>query len=115
MTTGKYQEMASLMQILETELRRLQLWTGMPPSPQAMSSVMPFMYDTLQFHEWLQWVFIPRTRALMDAGRALPGNCHIHPLAEHQLAKLDIETGALLEIILHIDTSMNQSDEGTTK
>lgn len=99
--------MRQLMQELEDEMRALGLWSGMPPSAEAMSSVMPFMYDTLRFHEWLQWVFVPRTQALMDAGRTLPGNCHIHPLAEHELARLDIEQGKLLEIILRIDTTMN--------
>lgn len=99
--------MYQLMRELEGEMRALGLWSGMPPSAEAMSSVMPFMYDTLRFHEWLQWVFVPRTQALMDAGRTLPGNCHIHPLAEHELARLDLESGKLLEIILRIDTTMN--------
>lgn len=101
------QHMYKLMRELEQEMRTLGLWSGMPPSAEAMSSVMPFMYDTLRFHEWLQWVFVPRTQALMDAGRPLPGNCHIHPLAEHELARLDLESGKLLEIILRIDTTMN--------
>lgn len=115
MMNEQYREMATLMQSLEQELQRLGLWTGNPPSPQAMSSVMPFMYDTLRLHEWLQWVFIPRTRALMEGGRALPGNCHIHALAEHELAKLEIESSELLAIILRIDTAMNQPHEGHAK
>lgn len=102
---------SQLMRELEAEMRTLGLWSGMPPSAEAMSSVMPFMYDTLRFHEWLQWVFVPRTQALIDAGRTLPGNCHIHPLAELELAKLDIEQGRLLEIILRIDTTMNLTDK----
>jgi uncharacterized protein YqcC (DUF446 family) len=105
------QEMTLLMQLLEAELRQQALWSGLPPSPQAMSSVMPFMYDTLKLHEWLQWVFIPRTRALIEAGRTLPGNCHIHTLAEHELVKLDINPARLLDIIQRIDTTMNQSGE----
>jgi uncharacterized protein YqcC (DUF446 family) len=107
MTPSNHQEVASLLLMLETELRQQGLWAGMPPSPQAMNSVMPFMYDTLRLHEWLQWVFIPRTRALIEAGRTLPGNCHIHALAEHEMTKLDIEANKLLDIILQIDTAMS--------
>jgi len=106
--TEYYQRVRQLMQELEEEMRTLGLWSGMPPSAEAMSSVMPFMYDTLRFHEWLQWVFVPRTLALIDAGRPLPGNCHIHPLAEHELARLDMNTGRLQEVIFQIDNIMNQ-------
>ena len=45
--------------------------------------------------------FIPRTRALIDACNALPGNCNIHPLAEHHLApRSDIDSKPLLDICL---------------
>lgn len=110
----QYEETNRLMQELEKEMRTAGLWSGMPPSAEAMQSVMPFMYDTLRFHEWMQWVFMPRTRALIEAGRPLPGNCHIHPLAEHELGKLDIETSRLLTIILDIDNTLNQS-QGSNK
>ncbi|MDP2226901.1 MAG: YqcC family protein [Moraxellaceae bacterium] len=104
----RHRQMAELLIALEKEMQRQQLWSAAPPSPEAMASVMPFMYDTLAFHQWLQWVFIPRTRALMEAGRTLPGNCHIHPLAEHELARQPMaSSAALLEVILRIDTVMN--------
>lgn len=109
----QHQAMRALLAAVEAEMRSRGLWAAMPPSPTAMSSVMPFMYDTLRLHEWLQWVFLPRTRAVMDAGGILPGNCHIHPLAEHEFGKLaGIETAALLELILQVDTLMNRDDRG---
>lgn len=113
MMNKQYQQMHQLMQEAEAEMRNVGLWSGAPPSPEAMQSVMPFMYDTLRFHEWLQWVFLPRTRALMEAKRPLPANCHIHPLAEHSLGKLDVDTTKLLSIILSIDTTMNQTTGNT--
>lgn len=101
--------MRTLLAAVEAEMRARGLWSPAPPSPSAMSSVMPFMYDTLPLHQWLQWVFLPRTQALIDAGRPLPGNCHIHPLAEHEFAKLaDVEVAALLDLILQVDTLMNR-------
>ena len=105
-----HQAMQALLSAVEAEMRARGLWSAMPPSPEDMSSVMPFMYDTLRLHQWLQWVFVPRTLALMDAGRPLPGNCHIHPLAEHEFARLaDVDTARLLELVRQVDALMNQS------
>lgn len=105
----QHQAMRTLLAALEAEMRARGLWAALPPSPAAMSSVMPFMYDTLRLHEWLQWVFLPRTRALMDAGGRLPGNCHIQALAEHEFAKLsEVDSGRLLELIGQVDALMNQ-------
>lgn len=104
----QYAQMLNLLQALENELRKQNLWSGTPPDAKAMSSVLPFMYDTLKVHEWLQWVFIPRTRAVIDARKNLPGNCNIHPLAEYEFTKLkNIDSSALLVIILDIDTVMS--------
>jgi len=100
--------MLTLLQALEAEMRRQQLWSNVAPDPRAMSSVVPFMYDTLKLHEWLQWVFLPRTRAVIDAHKKLPGNCNIHPLAEHEFSRLrEVDTFRLLELLLEIDTLMN--------
>lgn len=103
-----HRKMLGLLAELEAEMRRQRLWASAPPSPEQMASVMPFMYDTLKAHEWLQWIFIPRTRALIDARGTLPGNCNIHPLAEHHLAaRSDIDSARVLELVLAIDNLMN--------
>lgn len=104
----RHQQLLKLMQAVEQEMQKLRLWSSMPPSPEALSSVMPFMYDTLKPHQWLQWVFIPRTRAVIDARGRLPGNCNIHPLTEHELSRReDLDATRLLELVLAIDTVMN--------
>ncbi len=104
----RHQQLLELMQDVEQEMQGLRLWSAMPPSPEALSSVMPFMYDTLKPHQWLQWIFIPRTRAVIDARGRLPGNCNIHPLVEHELSRReDLDATRLLELVLVIDTVMN--------
>lgn len=106
--SARHAQMLALMQALENELRARHLWSNTAPDARAMSSVVPFMYDTLKLHEWLQWVFLPRTRAVIDARGRLPGNCNIHPLAEHEFSHLkEVDTSRLLELILDIDTLMN--------
>lgn len=82
--TPQHQALRAQLQQLEAALRTAGLWSALPPSEQAMASTMPFMYDTLQVEEWLQWVFVPRLHALIDGGHALPGECSVQPLAEHE-------------------------------
>jgi uncharacterized protein YqcC (DUF446 family) len=49
---------------------------------QALSSQQPFCVDTLAFEQWLQWIFLPRMKQLLEAGAALPSASGIQPMAE---------------------------------
>lgn len=103
--TAQHQALRTQLQQLEAELRALGLWGATPPSEQALASTIPFMYDTLQVEEWLQWVFVPRLHALIDGGQPLPGACSVHPLVEHEWAQRAIPQGqAVLRVLVDIDT-----------
>ena len=99
------------LQQLEAEMRAASLWSAQPPSDEAMSSTMPFMYDTLQIEEWLQWVFMPRLHALLDANAPLPTSCSVHPLAEHEWTnRLPNGThGAALKLLCEIDANLTKA------
>lgn len=106
--TAQHRELQEQLQALEAEMRSLALWSEMPPSAEAMASTMPFMYDTLEFHQWLQWVFVPRLQALIDARSPLPGNCHTHALGEHEFAQLaPLDCSRLLAKLQQIDRILN--------
>ncbi|HEB95682.1 MAG TPA: YqcC family protein [Sedimenticola thiotaurini] len=79
---GRRNEVDRLVQEMEHEMRLLGIWSSIPPSAEALASEFPFCYDTLQFDQWLQWVFLPRIHAVLDAGAALPAASDIAPLAE---------------------------------
>ena len=98
------------LQQLEAEMRAASLWGSQPPSPEALSSTMPFMYDTLQVEQWLQWVFVPRMHALLDAQGALPSSCSVQPLAEHEWNGRFPNGGhrAALQVLADIDTTLSQ-------
>lgn len=74
--------LAALLIDLEAELRNMQLWDKEPPAAQALASVEPFCVDTLDFYQWLQFVFLERMRALLEAQAQLPDSCQIAPMAE---------------------------------
>ena len=51
---------AEVLMRVRRELERLELWESTPPAKDRLSSDQPFCWDTLGFHQWLQWRFLPR-------------------------------------------------------
>lgn len=88
---------------LETEMRERDLWEGSPPPPDAFDSTTPFCADTMDFSQWLQWVFIARFRALLGGGHPLPAVCDISPMAEEALRGLDADTDGILRLLAGFD------------
>jgi len=81
---------AEVVEDIAREMRRSDLWDDRAPSDHRMSSTQPFCCDTLQFHEWLQWQFLPRMNLILEQERDLPENSAILPYAEEFLpGKLD--------------------------
>ena len=96
-----------LLQRLEEELKRQKVWFATPPSPEAMSSTTPFGMDCMAFSQWLQWVFIPRVRAILDHGGALPKGSNMKPYAEEALKVESLESQHLLVLIEQFDQVMS--------
>ena len=77
---------AELLIDLEAAMRNRLLWDVDEPPPAALASTQPFCVDTLSFPQWLQFVFLPRMRALLDGGFPLPAQCAIAAMAEMHFA-----------------------------
>lgn len=90
-----------LLDEIEREMQKIDLWQGAAPAPEHFESVEPFCIDTMDSHCWLQWVFIPRMRALIEANTSLPANFALHPYFEETL-KQD-EHRKLLLLIKQLD------------
>jgi uncharacterized protein YqcC (DUF446 family) len=73
---------AEQLLLIERELRLLGWWEAQAPSGQALASQQPFCVDTLAFEQWLQWIFLPRMKQMLEAGAALPSVSGIQPMAE---------------------------------
>ncbi|WJW75654.1 YqcC family protein [Thiohalobacter sp. IOR34] len=104
------QQLADLLDRLEAELRRQRLWEANPPSAAALASPLPFCHDTLAFHQWLQWVLIPRLRALLDAGRPLPHDSAIAPMGEEMFRDYPEDTLGLQRLLVQIDACLTGRD-----
>ncbi|MGC9458035.1 MAG: YqcC family protein [Halothiobacillaceae bacterium] len=88
---------------IEAAMKTVGFWSSEPPEPEALASMMPFCHDTLFFHEWLQWVFLPRMRALLESDERPPMVAHIHPMAEHSFAERPEDTAGLEAAIARFD------------
>ncbi|CAM2757839.1 YqcC family protein [Vibrio mytili] len=72
-------QLVDLLHQLEQQLQQYDLWQKSKPSVQALQSVEPFAIDTLHPHEWLQWIFIARMRAMIEHNQPLPKGFAIGP------------------------------------
>ena len=96
---------AALLIDLEADLRNRLLWDAVEPAPEALASTQPFCIDTLIFPQWLQFVFLPRMQALLDAGQPLPPQCAIAEMAEVHFAGV-ADVRALIELLREIDLAV---------
>lgn len=91
---------------LQHNLIRLELWQSLPPSTERLNSEQPFHLDTLDPHEWLQWIFIPRMTALLDCGANLPNKIAISPYIEEAMAEQE-QLELLLQPLTEIEALLN--------
>lgn len=95
--------LAEQLLLIERELRLLGLWAALPPSSEALASEQPFCVDTLLFEEWLQWIFLPRMKLILESGSELPAVSGIQPMAEVVYRERLGEMGRLLELLGDFD------------
>lgn len=94
------QTQAKLTQIAQA-LQAAELWSEHAPSAAAMASTAPFACDLMPLEQWLQFIFIPRMQALIDAGQPLPSQIAIAPMAQHvwqNMGQLQLLIGVLNEL-----------------
>ncbi|WP_166838833.1 YqcC family protein [Rheinheimera pleomorphica] len=96
-----------LLDELEAELKAQQLWASQAPDATSLSSTLPFCYDTLKLEQWLQFIFLPRLQALLDAQHALPTKVSILPMAELAFNDSAPRPAILLNIIRRIDNILS--------
>lgn len=94
---------ADILLQVEATLRTHGRWDRIQPPDHALGSRQPFCIDTLRFEQWLQWIFLPRMKKILETSRPLPARSGIYSYAEHYLHKKDPPTPALLTLIRHFD------------
>lgn len=97
------QECSRLLGAIQQELMRLQVWAAMPPPVERFASTLPFCVDTLSIEQWLQFVFLPRMQALLDADRELPQGSGLADYAEVCFRDRMVERRELIALLKAMD------------
>ncbi len=95
-------KLARALELLEAEMRLCELWQSESPSAEALQSVEPFSIDTLEAHEWLQWVFLPTMLIILDENKPIPRGFELSPYFE-EVWKDNDAYSAVLAVVNHID------------
>lgn len=103
-----HQVLALLIDI-EAELRSIGQWQKQAPPPEALRSEQPFAVDTLSFSQWLQFIFVPRMRSLIEHQQSLPGACNISPMAEEYYRDRDLPVANLMLALRQIDALLSRA------
>jgi uncharacterized protein YqcC (DUF446 family) len=94
---------ADVLLEVEANLRNSGRWDRARPPGTALVSTQPFCLDTLQFEQWLQWVFLPRMKHILEQRRPLPAKSGIFAYAQEYLCKKDPLSNNLLSLIKRFD------------
>ena len=94
---------ADVLLEVEGTLRTHGKWDKNQPAVSALSSVQPFCMDTLRFEQWIQWIFLPRMKKILEGSKPLPVKSGILVYAESYLRKNDPPTPNLLRQIKRFD------------
>jgi len=78
----RFVAIADQLLLIERELRVLGHWSEISPSVEALASVEPFCVDTLEFEQWLQWIFLPRMKQILEENLPLPNASGILAMAQ---------------------------------
>lgn len=78
----KERQLKAQILLLEIAMAEMGVWQSTSPSEEALSSKQPFALDTLQPHEWLQWVFIARIKTLLESSQPIPTGFSLAPYFE---------------------------------
>lgn len=65
-------DVATGIEQIEAELRRLGMWAPSPPPDEAFESTVAFHGDTMPFEQWLQFVLVPRVRSALAGEGSFP-------------------------------------------
>lgn len=104
----KITELQSLLMDVQAHLVNLGFWDEEPPSEEAFASTAPFAVDTMEFYQWMQWIFLPRMTQLLEREAALPAQCGIAPMAEQWAAMRSLQATMLIDALQAIDEVLNR-------
>ncbi|MES2823511.1 MAG: YqcC family protein [Pseudomonadota bacterium] len=103
----KHIAVAELLANVEKELRGLHLWDSVQPSVEALASTQPFAIDTLNFPQWLQFIFVPRLNFMIEQQLPLPNKSSVTAMAGEYFQVLNLNSSLLIKHLQKIDNLLS--------
>lgn len=94
---------------IEAILRNCGYWSNEIPPANALQSLQPFCVDTLDFQQWLQWVFISRLQYMLQENMPLPESCDIAPMAEEWSRSRAVAASDLIRVLKQVDQLLSET------
>lgn len=102
-------EIAEQLLLIERELRALGWWDAVSPDEAALASPEPFCIDTLEFAQWLQWIFLPKMKIILEQDLPLPNASGILEMAEMVYAGQQAQARMLQQHLARFDQLITES------
>ncbi len=104
-----YTSTATKAKEIETELKRINRWSAEPLPAKKFENMGAFGSNTMSFEEWLQFILIPRIRAIVEEKGKFPKSSMLATYATRVL-DVDGEAGHLHDLLLELDKLINESE-----
>jgi uncharacterized protein YqcC (DUF446 family) len=95
-------EVAEVVGQVEGEMKRIGYWREAPLPPEMYEFTQAFAMDTMPFAYWLQFIFIPRVRSIVEDQGEFPSASHVATQAVREFDGLD-ETDRLQTLLSQFD------------
>lgn len=102
-------KIAELLLDLECLMRQRDVWSHTPPSDVGYQSQVPFAADCWSLEQWLQFIFMPKIKALLDGDEPLPERCSIAPMVMHQGCGAGSDLTCLEPLLKALDEAISQA------
>ncbi|WP_249677676.1 YqcC family protein [Pseudomonas abieticivorans] len=107
---ARFPILADHLLLIERELRLQGWWSEVAPSAEDLASVEPFAVDTMDFSQWLQWVFLPRMKQILESDLPLPNASGILAMAEMVYASQAEKSRGLRALLAQFDELITQAE-----
>jgi len=100
-----YEIVAAKIAEIEDEMKRVDLWQSEPLQPEQYQFTRAFGGDTMSFEQWLQFIFIPRVKGIIESRDTFPTSSSVGTYAAREWgwSPLGIDTNRLGTLLSEFD------------